>query len=173
MSTEAAAAGRGVSLYNSLLSFLPRALLVPQRPAQAILTGWAMAFLPSVALGIAVSQLLPAVDQPKFNVDGAFAVAMLVIAAPLVETLIMGAVLVVLQRLVPPTAAVLISSAGWGIAHSMVAPAWGLVIWWPFLIFSTLFVTWSRRSLLAAFAMAAAVHGLHNLPSALLLFSVS
>jgi len=63
----------------------------------------------------------------------------------------------------------MISSIGWGLFHSSFHPTWGLVIWWPFLIFSTLFVTWRSRSLLAAFAIPAAVHALQNLPPALAL----
>ena len=172
MSVEVSAARRGV-LTDSRLSFLPRPLLEPRRPALAIATGWATAFLPSILLAVLVSQLLPAAEQPQFNVDGATAIVMLVLFAPILETLIMGGVLVLLLRLAGPFWAVLISSAGWGVAHSLAAPAWGLVIWWPFLIFSTLFVTWRRRSRIAALAIAASVHALHNLPSALLLASGS
>jgi hypothetical protein len=66
---------------------------------------------------------------------------------------------------------VLFSSAGWGIAHSLAAPIWGLVIWWPFLVFSTLFVVWRSRSLVAAFAVPAAVHALQNLGPAIVVAS--
>jgi hypothetical protein len=80
----------------------------------------------------------------------------------------MGAVLLVLVQLVPPWLAILVSVIGWGTAHSLVAPIWGLVIWWPFLIFSTLFVTWRSRSLALAFAIPMCVHALQNLIPALL-----
>ena len=80
----------------------------------------------------------------------------------------MGSVLLVLLRFVPPSAAIIASAVGWGIAHSMVAPIWGLVIWWPFLVFSTLFVAWHRRSLLLAFLIPMCVHALQNLIPALL-----
>ena len=79
----------------------------------------------------------------------------------------MGSVLLVLLRFLGPSVAVLVSSLGWGIVHSSIAPTWGLVIWWPFLIFSTLFVAWREKSLLAAFAMPAMVHAMQNLPTAL------
>jgi hypothetical protein len=55
------------------------------------------------------------------------------------------------------------------VAHSLAAPAWGLVIWWPFLIFSTLFVVWRQRGFLAGVGVAAAAHALQNLAPALLL----
>jgi hypothetical protein len=83
----------------------------------------------------------------------------------------MAGVLAVLLRFLSPTAAVVASSAGWAVAHSLAAPAWGLVIWWPFLIFSILYVTWRQRSLAAALAVPAMVHGLQNLLPALLVFS--
>ena len=149
------------------LPFLPRQLLEPRRPLTAIALGAFTAFVPSIMLAALVLWLMPGGQGPKFAMDGALALFGLVIFAPILETLIMGTVLLVLLRLVGPTAAVLASSAGWAIAHSLAAPIWGLIIWWPFLIFSTLFVVWRSRSLLAAFAVPAAVHALHNLGPAL------
>jgi hypothetical protein len=115
--------------------------------------------------------ILPNAQPPEFHVSGGLAIFALVIFSPVIETLIMGSVLLVLLRFVPPIAAIVLSAAGWGIAHSMAAPAWGLVIWWPFLVFSTLFVTWRDRSLLLAFALPMCVHALQNLPPALLIAS--
>ena len=89
--------------------------------------------------------------------------------APIVESLIMAAVLELLLRFVPASWAIGLSALGWGIVHSLQAPTWGLVIWWPFLIFSTLYVTWRQRSRLGAIGIAAAVHALNNLFPALLL----
>jgi membrane protease YdiL (CAAX protease family) len=109
---------------------------------------------------------------PKFpEVDSGVLLFRLVIFAPVVETLIMGAVLLALERVVGFLPAVLLSAVGWGIAHSLQAPAWGLVIWWPFLIFSIVFLTWRRRSLAAAFGLPMIVHGLQNLGPALILIS--
>jgi len=113
--------------------------------------------------------LLPEVERPEFKVDGAAALFALVGFAPAVETLIMGAVLLVLLLFLSPSIAVIVSAIGWGVAHSLIAPVWGLVIWWPFLVFSTLFVAWRRRSLMLAFLIPACVHALQNLIPALLL----
>jgi membrane protease YdiL (CAAX protease family) len=95
----------------------------------------------------------------------------LVVYAPVVETLIMGGLLLIIERIIGFVPAVLISSLGWGIAHSLLAPAWGLVIWWPFLIFSIVFLTWRRRNLVLAFGLPMLVHGLQNLGPALLLLA--
>jgi len=37
------------------------------------------------------------------------------------------------------------------------------VIWWPFLIFSTLFVVWRQRGFWTAVAVVATTHALQNL----------
>jgi hypothetical protein len=150
---------------------LPRPLFVADRPAVAIFTAWLTAFVPSILLGALVSGILPRLGQPNLAINSGAAVLMVAVFAPVVETLIMAGILALLLRVVSPTAAVLASSAAWGVAHSLAAPAWGLVIWWPFLIFSILYVTWRQHSLLAALAMPAAVHGLQNLLPAALLFS--
>ena len=159
--------------WRAPISLFPTALREPRRPLLALAVAWATAFVPSVALGAAVSALLPDSALPKFPPVDWNLFLLMVVAAPLLETLIMSAALVLLRLLLAPTPAVLVSAIGWALAHSAAAPAWGLVIWWPFLVFSTLFVTWRSRSLLAGIGMAAAAHALHNLlPALLLLFGL-
>jgi hypothetical protein len=116
-----------------------------------------------------VTSFLPKDALPHFPTVDWYIVFLMVVAAPLFETMIMGAALLLLRLFLSPTQAVLLSAVGWGIVHSTAAPAWGLVIWWPFLIFSTVFLTWRSRSVLAALGMASATHALHNLAPALLL----
>lgn len=153
---------------DSPLRFLPRSIRQPTHPLRAIFAGWLTAFPVSMLFAALGSMLFPAASQPQFQVSGAAAIFALVIFSPVVETLIMGGVLLVLVRLVPPAVAVVLSAVGWGIAHSLVTPIWGLVIWWPFLVFSTLFVTWRGRSLLLAFLITMTVHALQNLGPALI-----
>ena len=144
-------------------------MLEPRRPLRALVFAWLLAFPLSIVLAVVARLLLPEAAPPEFKVEGAFALFMLVVFAPLVETLIMGAVLLLLVRVAGPTLAVLLSALGWGAAHSAMAPMWGLVIWWPFLVFSTLFVTWRQRSLALAFLMPALAHALQNLAPALMI----
>ena len=151
------------------LSFLPWPIREARRPWLAIVVGWLTATIPSLLLAALVSQLLPQLPGPKFDMDPVVAVFAIVIISPVMETLIMAAVLSLLLRFIPATAAILVSAAGWGLAHSAMAPAWGLVIWWPFLVFSTLYVVWRQRSLAAAIAVPATVHALQNLGPALLI----
>jgi len=155
------------------VSFLPRQVREPRRALLAVLIGWLTAFVPSILLGAVVTSLLPALNQPDLQVGGAMAMFLLVVFAPVVETLIMAGVLALLSIALPPTAAVLVSAVAWGIAHSLAAPAWGLVIWWPFLVFSTLYLTWRSRSLLGALAVPAATHALQNLIPAVLLLNAA
>lgn len=150
------------------LPFLPRPVRVPERPLRAIAIGWLTAFPVSLLLSFLVGLLLPQAAQPDFDNGGPAAIFALVIVAPLLETLIMGTVLMVLLLVLPPVGAIAVSAVGWGIVHSMIAPAWGLVIWWPFLIFSTLFVAWRQRSLVLAFLVPACAHALQNLLPAIL-----
>lgn len=150
------------------LNILPKAIRDPRQPVQAIAITWLTTFIPSIFLAAAIGMIAPNVPQPQFNFSGPVAVFLLAVFAPVIETLIMGTVLLVLLRLFSPSWAILLSALGWGIAHSLAAPTWGLVIWWPFLVLSTLFVAWRQHSLAAAFVMPMVAHGLHNLPTALL-----
>lgn len=172
MSNGSAAAGRQLS-WTSPLTWLPRALLEPSNALRSIAIGWLLAFPASILLAGLIHWVAPNAKAPEFHVNGAMAVVLIVVISPMIETLIMGSVLLVLLRFLPPTWAVVVSAVAWGIAHSLAAPIWGLIIWWPFLIFSTLFVAWRSRSLAIAFAIPMIVHGLQNLPPALLVASGS
>jgi hypothetical protein len=170
--TAAFAVRDGRQRWTPPISWLPRALLEPANPLRSIALGWLLAFPPSIFLAAIIQSLAPAAKSPNFpELPGPLLAFVLVIFAPVGESLIMGAALLVLLRFVTPTAAVVVSALGWGIAHSSDTLIWGLVIWWPFLIFSTLFVVWRERSLWLAFAMPMAVHALQNfLPAMLLVF---
>ena len=130
-----------------------------------------MTTIPALLLSALVASLVPLAAGPKFGEITLQLVFALVIVAPLVETLIMAAVieLLLLARF-PPALAIAVSSVGWGIAHSLKAVTWGLVIWWPFLIFSTLYITWRGKGPALAIGIVFAVHALNNLAPALLLF---
>jgi membrane protease YdiL (CAAX protease family) len=158
-------------LDDSILRLLPASLREPYNPLRAIVTGWLLSLVGSLVLAAVSRSIAPDLGSPQFPpLSAEVMLFLLVVFAPAVETLIMAAVLELMLRLrVPPGAAILLSAFGWGIAHSSQAAGWGLVIWWPFLIFSTLYVTWSKRSLLAALAIVFAVHALQNLGPALLL----
>lgn len=148
---------------DSFLKFLPAPLREPQRAWLAILTGWALSFVGSIALAALSHLIAPDLKSPEFPMKGPIILFLLVVFAPLVETLIMAGFLSLFLRFMSPAAAILLSAAGWGIAHSTEALGWGLVIWWPFLIFSTLFVVWRQRGFWTGVGVVAATHALQNL----------
>jgi hypothetical protein len=167
--TDAAGDAGGLhSTWTAPLTWLPRALLEPSNAFRSIAVGWLLAFPASILLAAIVHVIAPDAKTPDFQISGLAAIGMLVLFSPIFETLIMGGILLVLLKFLSPTRAVIASAVAWGIAHSLAATVWGAIIWWPFLIFSTLFVAWRDRSLLLAFVMPAAVHGLQNLLPALL-----
>ncbi len=140
----------------------------PRRAWLAILTGWLMSLAGSLVLAAIVSGVAPQLAKPDFKgISGITAIMLLVVFSPLVESLIMGGVLVLLQRFLRPAGAIIASSLLWGMAHSLGALSWGFTIWWPFLIFSTLFVVWRQHGFWAGVGVAAAAHALQNLGPAL------
>lgn len=155
------------TLVDGPLRFLPKALLAPRRPLLAILVGWLVAAIPALLLAAAVQQLLPDATGPEFPIGGWWAVFLLAIFSPVIESLIMAVALNLLLKIFPASVAIVLSAVGWGILHGLLAPGWGLVIWWPFLIFSTIYTVWRSRGFLAGVGMASAVHGLNNLLPAL------
>jgi hypothetical protein len=161
-------------LDDSFLKFLPAPLREPRRAWLVLPLCLVLTLAGAAAIASVLNLLLPKLDQPDFSafVGKRFlAVFALAVATPLVETLILAATCSILLRFVRAELAILISSFGWAIAHSYQAPVWGLVIFWPFIIFSTLYVVWKQRSLTLGILMPFAAHFLHNLyPSILIGF---
>jgi hypothetical protein len=153
---------------DSFLRFLPGPLREPRRAGIAILTGWLLSLTGSIALAALSRLIAPDLPSPEFpDIPAWLTIFAFVVFAPLVETLIMAGFLSLFLRLMPPVAAILLSAIGWGVLHSLEAVGWGLVIWWPFLIFSTLFVVWRQRGWWAGVGVAASAHALQNLGPAL------
>ena len=162
VSTDSASwqAGRGA------IGFLPAPLFRDRGPALAILIGWIASLAGSVALGYLLSRFATGgTVGPAAELARAPAPVVLIgvaLFSPLVETLIMAGIIDLLRRRLGAWQAVAASAALWGMCHSLLSPWWGLVIWWPFLIFSTTYVTWRPHGLWRAAVMAAAVHVLQN-----------
>ena len=157
-------AGRGP------LAILPLALFRDSRPWLAILIGWMLTIAGSTMLSYAIAWLVPDNAGPDLG-DASAPVKLFLIAgfSPVVETLLMAAILAILLRVLAGWQAAVASAAIWGVLHSLAAPLWGAVIWWPFLIFSTLYVTWRPRGFWTAVGIVIAVHVLQNVFPALLI----
>lgn len=159
--SQPAAPGR--ILDDSFLRFLPWPIREPRRAWLAVLVGYLLAFTGSIVLAYLTRNIAPQLETPDFPLKGAAGLFMLVVFAPVLETLIMAGFLGLFLRFMKPQYAIALSAIGWGAAHSAQALGWGLVIWWPFLIFSTLYVTWRQRGFWAGVAVAATTHAAQNL----------
>lgn len=136
-----------------------------------ILKGWLLTLLPSLVLAGIVGTIFGEAQGPEFGQPGLLLLFALVVFAPVVETLIMVPPLLLLNRLFGPTPAAILSALGWAIAHSLQATLWGLIIWWPFFVFSSILLVWRRRSLATGMALVMAIHAMQNAVPALLLYS--
>jgi membrane protease YdiL (CAAX protease family) len=145
------------------LGWLPRFLfetdsVLPRYVAKA----WLLALLPSIALSALVRQVAADAAAPQFPGDPTTLALLVVFVGPALETLLLAVPLLLLNRLFGLGPAVIGSALLWGLAHSLVAPVWGLVIWWPFLVMSIAFLTWRREGLVKALGVAFAIHALQN-----------
>lgn len=133
-----------------------------------MLVAWAMALGGSILLGYGVAQFAPEAAKPDFG-DAAPSIVftLIVLVSPVVETVLMGLILLLYARFLGSWRAVLASAATWGVLHSLSAATWGLVIWWPFLIFSILFLTWRHRGFWFASLIVATVHLCQNVGPAI------
>ncbi len=148
---------------DNFLRFFPAPVREPRRAWLAILIGWALSILGSLALAAIFAALMPQLKGPEFPMKGWGALFALVLFAPFIETLIMAGLIWLFERFLPTAGAIIASAIMWGVFHSLQAIGWGLVIWWPFLIFSTLYVVWRQRGFWAGIGVAAATHALQNL----------
>lgn len=140
-----------------------------------IIAMWAISFFPSVLLSILLAAVVPNIEEsmPDFDVPHIHPLAKfvsIVVISPIVETLLMAAGIYLTARVVrSPWRVALVTGVLWGGLHSLMAPAWGLIIWWPFFVFACAWITWRRRSWSAAFGAVAAIHALQNFVPGLLL----
>lgn len=149
---------------DNFLRLLPAPLREPRRAWLAIPIAWLLSFLGSLVLALLVQKIVPdaqSIEIPKL--PGWVIVLAFAIISPVVESILMGLALKLMMRWLDPSIAILVSAVGWGILHSLEIPLWGLAIWWPFLIFSTLFVVWQQRGFWTGVGVAAATHCLQNL----------
>ena len=144
--------------------FLPRFLFDPGVPAwRYILFAWPLVAIPALLLGWLSTRAAPGLAGPAFGGAPTWMIVVgVVVFSPAVETLLMSGPVLLLRRWFGPVAAAVGSSALWGVAHSLEAARWGLVIWWPFLIFSVAFQTWRPRGYWRAVGVVTAVHALNN-----------
>ncbi len=122
------------------------------------------------AVGLGNEETMPHFDRAAGPV---VLFVMVVVASPVIETLVLGFGLWLLAFLTRKLLwQALGSSVIWAILHSLAAPAWGLVVLWPFFVFSCAYLAWRRRSLWHALGVACSVHMFQNLLPGILIASM-
>ena len=130
-----------------------------------VLRAGLISFLPSMVIVfiLASSGIMTEERAPTFEGDPLVIFLMIVVAGPPIETLLMVPILWILSFLTKrevPLAA--ISACVWAGFHSLIAPAWGLGVIWPFFVFSCSYLTWRRRGFWRAILVTSCVHSLQN-----------
>ena len=132
-----------------------------------------ISFLPSMVIVIALAALGIMTEEtgPTFEGDPLFVLFVLVLVSPPMETFLMVPILRVLsfvtKREIPLAA---ISACVWAGLHSLMVPAWGLGVIWPFFVFSCSYLHWRKRSFWAALLVTSCIHLLQNLVPGLIYF---
>lgn len=165
---EAVAAEPQRLLDDSFLRFIPGFLREARRPWLVLPVCWVLTLAGAALIATLLGEIFPQVEQPDFGFlvgKGWLTVLAIAVITPLVETLILAVICSLLLRFLRAEWSIFLTALGWGVAHSYQAPVWGLVIFWPFIIFTTLYVVWRQRSVFAGIMMAWIAHFLHNLLS--------
>jgi hypothetical protein len=141
----------------------PRFLLtVDDGAARYIVRAWLLALGPALALVQVVAVMLPGRGPDFSGISPDFLILYGIFVAPMIETALMALALVLLERVATPAAAVIGSAILWACLHAADSIAQALVVWWPFLVFSTAFVVWRRRSAAVGYLVAVTIHALYN-----------
>lgn len=128
-----------------------------------------ISLLPSLAIAgiLAFSGVITEESGPQFEGPVVVLLISMIIAAPMLETLLMVPVLWVLSFITKrkPLLA-LLSAIVWAVLHSLAAPAWGFVIFWPWFVFSCSYLAWREKGWWRAVFVTIGVHVFQNtLPS--------
>jgi hypothetical protein len=112
-------------------------------------------------VGIGNEETMPQFDQA---IEPAVQFAGLVIISPVLETLLLAFGLWLLSFITKhPLRQAIGSCVSWAVLHSLLASIWGLVIVWPFFVFSCAYLAWRRRSRWHAMGVACGIHMFQNL----------
>ena len=121
--------------------------------------------IPSMAIGIALGAagLVNEETAPSFEGPPLLVLVSCWFIGPAIETLLMSFVLWVLSFFTKRMVLLaVISALIWAILHSLAASAWGLVVFWPFFIFSCSYLAWRQKAWWRAVWVTCCVHTFQN-----------
>jgi hypothetical protein len=137
-----------------------------------------MSIIPSlIVAGLVVasgafSEVGPRFEKPQFGSPIPVAVMtflLLVVFSPVVETLLMSFGIGLMSLFTKGKVSLAILSAIlWALVHSLASPGWGLIVCWPFFVFSCAYLAWRPQSWFRGVWVALSIHALQNLLPGLL-----
>jgi hypothetical protein len=144
----------GVLLFNNRIPAL-----------KYILYAGLISLIPSLAIAgiLAFSGVITEESGPQFEGPVVVLLISMTIVAPVIETLLMGPVLWVLSFITKRKLLLaLLSAIVWAVLHSFAAPVWGLVIFWPWFVFSCSYLAWREKGWWRAVFVTIGVHVFQN-----------
>lgn len=125
-----------------------------------------MAFTGAILVAVILSDYM--VESPDQGA-GMGVVFTVLVLAPVIETLIMWGIFIGLGFFLHDFRMKAFVSGGiWAGVYAASAPLSGVIMFWPFLLFSITFLVWERRSINEALIMTISTHALFNLVPALM-----
>ena len=128
-----------------------------------------ISLIPTVLLAAMLIKVMPDKGLP---IQGALSYALLIflVIGAWIETMLMWPILGILKLFIDKQLTIaFLSSIIWGILHSLSMPTRGLIIWWPFFVYSLCFLSWETKSLGKAILLTSFVHMFHNVLSFVLI----
>jgi len=117
-----------------------------------------------IAMILGLTGLITEETGPEFKGPALGLLIGLVVISPPLETLLMAGGLWILSFITKRQVLLAVISAFiWAVIHSLVAPAWGLGVIWPFFVFSCSYLGWRRRSWWRAILVTSCVHAFQNI----------
>jgi len=127
-----------------------------------------------VAASGAFSEAGPQFEKPEFGSPIPVAIMtflLLVVFGPIVETLLLSFGIGLMSLFTKAKLVLaLLSAILWAIVHSLASPGWGLIVCWPFFVFSCAYLAWRPKSWFKGVWVALCIHVLQNLLPGLVVF---
>lgn len=139
-----------------------------------------ISLVPSLLIGVVIFVILseftdsPLEYGPQYDegspLSGLALFFSVVVIGPAIETLLMSAVLWGLSFITRKVVHLAVLSAVvWAMLHSLMAPIWGLVIAWPFYVFSRAYLAWRPYGWWKSVGITSCIHMFQNLLPGLIL----
>ena len=146
---------------------------VSQAKTTYVLKSVVITAIPALLLSILLSNLFPESKKPEYSYDFLNLFFSIVLIAPIIETLLLAIGISILSKVFRSKEyIVLASSLLWALLHALRSPLHGVIVLWPFFVFSLAFLQWKKISTGTAILVGFAMHFGHNLFNVLLTISL-